>query len=420
MLTGVAPQPPAQDKPSSQHDRAPRDGGANQAPAQAEALLNRWLPGLFRPGLVHRACWTALPYVLTGHNADALGFTNLVVVISHCGSLCRTTQPGHRHGLTNCPTCWPPQAASPPACRTNNTRTTRRETPMSADRHLHHRSTHHRSSPNQATAACHVSDAACIKRPESPSKTEPPADDNPNDADLINAVRAGTLSAYAELYQRHIASAHNLARQLARSPLEADDLVSESFTKVMDALLAGGGPDDAFRAYLLTTMRNTAYNKTRRDRKVELAHDVTTVHGTRIVAVSEPFRDTAVAGLERALITDAFARLPQRWQLVLWHTEIQGLTPAQTAPILGLTPNGVSALAYRAREGLRCNWLQAHLPDTTEKRCHAPTSCLGRWIRGGLTERENTKVEDHLQTCSRCHSLARELALENGLMEKCA
>ena len=58
------------------------------------------------------------------------------------------------------------------------------------------------------------------------------------------------------------------------------------------------------------------------------------------------------------MIARAFASLPERWQAVLWHTEIEGARPADVAPLLGLTANGVAALAYRAREGLRQAYLQ--------------------------------------------------------------
>ena len=109
-----------------------------------------------------------------------------------------------------------------------------------------------------------------------------PADiEGPSDAELIDAVRKGTVSAYGSLYERHVASAYNLARQLSRSPAEADDLVSEAFAKVLDTLRGGRGPDSAFRAYLLTALRHTAYDKTRRDRKIELSDDVETAGGAK-------------------------------------------------------------------------------------------------------------------------------------------
>ncbi|CCH34880.1 sigma-70 family RNA polymerase sigma factor [Actinosynnema sp. NPDC047251] len=244
--------------------------------------------------------------------------------------------------------------------------------------------------------------------------TVPAEVQGPSDAELIDSVRGGAIDAYGQLYERHVSAAYNLARQLARSSAEADDLVSDAFAKVLDTLRAGRGPDSAFRAYLLTALRHTAYDKTRRDKKVDLADDVTTVAGAE--ATSVPFRDTAVAGLERSLAAKAFARLPERWQTVLWHTEIEGQSPAEVAPILGLTANGVSALAYRAREGLKQAYLQVHLAETQAERCRATVDRLGAWTRGGLSKRETTQVEAHLDECADCRALAAELADVNGAL----
>ncbi|HEY2700570.1 MAG TPA: sigma factor, partial [Pseudonocardiaceae bacterium] len=88
----------------------------------------------------------------------------------------------------------------------------------------------------------------------------------PSDAELIDEVRGGKISSYGALYERHVTAAYNLARQLSRSTAESDDLVSEAFSRVLDTLRAGRGPDVAFRAYLLTALRHVAYDKTRRDR----------------------------------------------------------------------------------------------------------------------------------------------------------
>src|ERR1700742_4173212 len=209
-----------------------------------------------------------------------------------------------------------------------------------------------------------------------PVATAPLDVPGPSDAELIDSVRGGDTAAYGSLYERHVGAAYNLARPLTRSGAEADDLVAEAFAKVLDTLRAGRGPDSSFRAYLLTALRHTAYDKTRRDRKIELSDDVETAGG--------------------ALAAQAFARLRERWQAVLWHTEIEGQAPAEVAPILGLTANGVSALAYRAREGLRQAYLQVHLAETTEARCRATAERLGAWTRSGLAKREKAQVEAHL------------------------
>ncbi|GAA0526672.1 RNA polymerase sigma factor [Saccharopolyspora subtropica] len=245
-----------------------------------------------------------------------------------------------------------------------------------------------------------------------------PADvHGPSDGELLDEVRSGSSAAYAQLYERHVGAAYNMARQLARSPAEADDLVSEAFAKVLDTLRAGRGPTSAFRAYLLTALRHTAYDRTRRERKVQLADDLAEVSGADL---SVPFTDTTVDGLERTLAAHAFARLPERWQTVLWHIEIEGQTPAQVAPLLGLSPNGVSALAYRAREGLRQAYLQVHLGQLADEsgaqRCRATVDRLGAWTRGGLSKRETAQVEAHLDGCDRCRALAAELADVNGTL----
>jgi DNA-directed RNA polymerase specialized sigma24 family protein len=50
--------------------------------------------------------------------------------------------------------------------------------------------------------------------------------------------------------------------------------VAEAFAKVLGTPRAGGGPDSAFRAYLLTTVRHVRYDRTRRERRIELT-DIT-------------------------------------------------------------------------------------------------------------------------------------------------
>jgi RNA polymerase sigma factor (sigma-70 family) len=222
------------------------------------------------------------------------------------------------------------------------------------------------------------------------------------DAQIIDRVRAGRTSLYGILFERHLAAAYNLTRQLTRCQADADELVSTAFAKVLDALIAGNGPDSAFRAYLLTTLRHIAYDSTRRSRKYESVGDVATVHGARPENVIIPFVDTALAELERSLAADALARLPRRWQTVLWYTEIEGKRPAEVAQLLGLTSNGVSALAYRAREGLKQAYLQIHLSPEVATKCRPISERLGAGVRGGLRPRDLDAVTKHLDDCGDC------------------
>ncbi|MFD0468501.1 RNA polymerase sigma factor [Nonomuraea thailandensis] len=72
----------------------------------------------------------------------------------------------------------------------------------------------------------------------------------------------GNAAAYGELYERHVAAARALARQLVRGA-EVEDVVAESFTKILDLVGRGGGPDSGFRTYLLTVVRRTVYDRSK-------------------------------------------------------------------------------------------------------------------------------------------------------------
>ena len=75
-----------------------------------------------------------------------------------------------------------------------------------------------------------------------------------------------------------------------------------------------------------------------------------------------------MAGFETGAAARAFQSLPERWQLVLWHLEVEGQKPADIAPLLGISANSVSALAYRAREGLRQAFVSMHAQDADDER----------------------------------------------------
>ena len=227
------------------------------------------------------------------------------------------------------------------------------------------------------------------------------------DAELIAAARTGDAAAVGALYERHAGAAWVVARQYTNSPADADDVVSDSFAAVFGALQRGKGPESAFRAYLFTVVRRSAGVRREKDRRVEPTDDIAVLErGTAMAPTAE---DPALAGFERGVVARAFHSLPERWQAVLWHTEVEGLSPAEIAPILGLTSNGVAALSYRAREGLRQAYLQEHLQDPLDEGCRSISGKLGSYVRGGLGSRETAQVESHLEDCGTCRGLVLEL-----------
>jgi RNA polymerase sigma factor (sigma-70 family) len=216
-----------------------------------------------------------------------------------------------------------------------------------------------------------------------------------SDGELVELSRSGEKDAYAELWRRHASAGLAVAR--AHSPsLDADDLVSESFARIFTAIASGGGPTAAFRPYLFTTIRNTAagWGRARREIPVD---DVDLIEDPRFTD------DAQLKALDGSLAMEAFRSLSAEWQEVLWYTEVEGLAPRELAPLLGLTANSAAALAYRAREGLRQAWIQAHIASVpADSECRWTIEHLGAHLRGKTPKRTRLRVEQHLAGCADC------------------
>jgi RNA polymerase sigma factor (sigma-70 family) len=223
-----------------------------------------------------------------------------------------------------------------------------------------------------------------------------------SDEELIANARSGDQSAFAELWRRHYRSGARVARQFTSS-IDADDLVSEAYTRIYQRVLAGGGPSGAFRPYLYTTIRNLASSWGAKSRDVQV-EDISDYEDPSTID------DPVAVALDRTLTARAFRSLPERWQSVLWYTEVEGMDPHEVAPILGMSANGVAALSYRAREGLRKAWLQAHVSEAgTSEACKWTISRLGDAARHSLTTREQEKMTEHLLTCAKCQIVSEEV-----------
>jgi len=225
-----------------------------------------------------------------------------------------------------------------------------------------------------------------------------------SDPELIKAVRNGDISAFAILYGRHADAAYRLARLLRRDADEVQRLVSDSFAKVRAALLAGSGPTVIFRTYLLTTMRCIRHDQIRRNRGVSIAPEAVgtaTVLGV-LAAISLP------ASTE-SLVARALARLPARWQLVLWHLEVEREPPVLVGAMVGLVPSEVSTLGARSRERLRV----AYLREMGERAGNDDCAWAAQHVGAGVSEHpldpDRVRLDQHIAECGRCRRLFAEL-----------
>ena len=223
---------------------------------------------------------------------------------------------------------------------------------------------------------------------------------------LLDRARSGHRDAFAELYRRHRPAALRVARRLgARQDVE--DVVAETFAQVLRQVSLGGGPHSAVRSYVLTAVRHEVGRRleqrarTRPTDELEVLDGTTTLHGGR------------PDGSETQLVRTALSGLPERWRLVLWRVEVEGRRPREVADELGLRPNAVAALAYRARKALRQAYVDAHVtvPTSLPPACRSTRPRLGLLVRGGLDERQRAVVERHVARCGGCADVRAELGV---------
>ncbi|MDR6892456.1 sigma-70 family RNA polymerase sigma factor [Falsarthrobacter nasiphocae] len=225
-----------------------------------------------------------------------------------------------------------------------------------------------------------------------------------SDAELIAASRSGDQGSFEELYRRHADAVRSVARRHVNNQSDVEDLTSEAFAKVLELLQRGIGPHSFFRAYVCTTVSRLAFaanqqgDRSRPTDEPELFDDP-----------DEGASDPIMKKFESGVVARAFLSLPERWQSVLWYQIVDGMTPAEIAPLLGLRPNGVSALLVRAKEGLRNAYLQEHVQQAGEDECAPHAAMLGAYVRNGLSARNRSRVEAHVTTCSRCAALILQL-----------
>lgn len=228
-----------------------------------------------------------------------------------------------------------------------------------------------------------------------------------SDASLVNLVRDGNDRAYSVLWERHRQAAQTAARGIAKH--DPEDMAQEAFARILQAIRNGAGPTEGFRPYLYATLRTISMAWSVKDPSMfSLDEQIDSLQdGTNLADVSA----------DRSMTVRAFTALPKEWRTVLWYTEVEGMTPAEVAPILGMTAGSVAALSFRARNGLRESWLQTHNAIASPE---APDDCqwahrhFASYLRDSISARRAERLQNHLVDCFPCSTSFAELSEVNG------
>ena len=155
----------------------------------------------------------------------------------------------------------------------------------------------------------------------------------------------------------HLDAAYNLARWLARSPQDADDVVQEAMLRAFRAFDSFRGAD--VKPWLLAIVRNcyfTSVTGRRRTAALPLESIDDCAVDPSLVAERTPEAAAIDADHSRKL-GELIARLPEDWREVLVLREMEDMSYRDIAAVTGVPIGTVMSRLSRARSELRQKWL---------------------------------------------------------------
>jgi RNA polymerase sigma-70 factor (ECF subfamily) len=168
---------------------------------------------------------------------------------------------------------------------------------------------------------------------------------------LMGRVAAGDAAALDQLFRRHHARVHALCSRLSGDSTSADDLVQETFLRV----LRHAGRFEArssFSTWLYRIARNVCLDHWKRSERDQLRAR----RAARELEIQQALHDSEKADVQ--LVERALTRLPVQLREVLVLSRLHDLPTAEVAAIVGCSEGAARVRLHRAMTELRKILLQ--------------------------------------------------------------
>lgn len=169
-----------------------------------------------------------------------------------------------------------------------------------------------------------------------------------DDHECVQRAQRGEGRAFSELVTRYQDRVYRFLLRLTRSQDDARDLTQDTFMRAYQGI-DRWRPDALFRTWLFRIARNVAFDRLRRDKRVEF------VELDEDVDIADPAAgpETIVETAQRyRLLEAALERLPAEHREILLLREIEEMSYDDIAQVLDLQIGTVKSRIARARATL--------------------------------------------------------------------
>jgi RNA polymerase sigma-70 factor (ECF subfamily) len=166
----------------------------------------------------------------------------------------------------------------------------------------------------------------------------------------LDELRRLDSEAVARIHNRYFPEIFRYVRYRSGDEIIAEDIAGETFTRLLEALVAGQGPTISLRGWLVGTASHLVNDYLRK----EYTHPTETLSEEHEFSVDglNPYHH-AVKSEQRQTVRAAMARLSPEQQLVISLRFGGGYSLEETANFMKKKPNAIKALQFRAFTNLR-------------------------------------------------------------------
>ncbi len=241
------------------------------------------------------------------------------------------------------------------------------------------------------------------------------------DLELLDAVRAGDRRALESLLARHQPAIYRFGAKMCRDEEDAKDVLQETMIAAARTIPAFRGTS-AVSTWLYAIARSFCIKKRRTSKFAPERIDSLEAHSEQAAEIADtrrnPEEDVAGRQLHSALET-AIAELDPMYREVIALRDVEGLSAAEVAEVMGLSVEAVKSRLHRARMAVRERIAPLLAPPAGTPEpgpgCQDVVELFSRRLEGEIDASACADLEKHLQRCEscrgRCESLRTTLAL---------
>lgn len=243
------------------------------------------------------------------------------------------------------------------------------------------------------------------------------------DRDLIAAAKSGDRAALERLLRNHEGAVFRFGLKMCREQEDAKDVLQETLLAAARTLPEFRGASSV-STWLYTIARSFCIKKRRTGKYAPEQLQSLDAEPETAAAVADPARgpEEDVAGRQlRAALDDAIAALEPMYREVLVLRDVEGLSAAEVAEILGISVDAVKSRLHRARVAVRERLAPVLEPESAggappvSEGCRDVAAMFSRRLEGEIDAGACAELEQHLQGCStcrgRCEAIRATLAM---------